>query len=76
MKALQEEYRDRFEDHRGTARIRITSGHPARVQGKSVELYLNDVTCTARRAPGTRPKFIPQKIVEVRYPHKPAGRRY
>ena len=44
--------------------------------GHSVEFYLDDVTYTARRAPGTRPKFIPQTRVEVPYPHKQAGRRY
>jgi hypothetical protein len=44
--------------------------------GNSVEFYLDDVTYTARRAPGTRPKFIPQTTVEVPYPREQAGRRY
>ena len=44
--------------------------------GHSVELYLDDVTYTARRESGTRPRFIPQRTVEVPYPHKQAGRRY
>lgn len=44
--------------------------------GHSVEFYLDDMTYTARRAPGARPKFIPQMAVEVPYPHKQAGRRY
>jgi hypothetical protein len=44
--------------------------------GNSVEFYLDDVAYTARRAPGARPKFIPQTEVEVPYPHKQAGRRY
>jgi len=44
--------------------------------GNSVEFYLDDLTYTARRAPGTRPEFIPQRSVEVPYPHKQAGRRY
>jgi hypothetical protein len=44
--------------------------------GNSVEFYLDDVTYTARREPGTRPRFIPQRTVEVPYPYKQAGRRY
>lgn len=44
--------------------------------GNSVEFYLDDVTYTARRTPGTRPKFIPQSGVKVPYPHTQAGRRY
>jgi hypothetical protein len=44
--------------------------------GHSVEFYLDDVAYTARRPPGTRPKFIPQMSVEVPYPHEQAGRRY
>jgi hypothetical protein len=44
--------------------------------GHSVEFYLDDVTYTARRKPGTLPKFIPQSTLEVPYPHKQAGRRY
>jgi hypothetical protein len=44
--------------------------------GHSVEFYLDDVIYTARREPGTRPSFVPQKTVEVPYPHKQAGRRY
>ena len=43
--------------------------------GHSVEFYLDDVTYTARRAPGTRPRFVPQTTVEVPYPHEQAGRR-
>jgi hypothetical protein len=44
--------------------------------GHSVEFYLDDLIYTARRAPGARPKFIPQTTVEVSYPHEQAGRRY
>ena len=44
--------------------------------GHSVEFFLDDVTYTARREAGTRPKFIPQTTLEVPYPHKQAGRRY
>jgi hypothetical protein len=44
--------------------------------GHSVEFYLDDVTYTARREPGQRPTFVPQKAVEVPYPHRQAGRRY
>jgi hypothetical protein len=44
--------------------------------GHSVELYLDDLTYTARRDPDARPKFIPQTSVEVPYPHEQAGRRY
>ena len=44
--------------------------------GHSVEFYLDDVSYTARREPGTRPKFTPQTTVKVPYPHKQAGRRY
>jgi hypothetical protein len=44
--------------------------------GNSVESHLDDVTYTARRKPGTRPRFIPQETVEVPYPHKQAGQRY
>ncbi len=43
--------------------------------GHSVEFYLDDVTYTARREPGTRPRFVPQTTVEVPYPHEQAGRR-
>ena len=44
--------------------------------GHSVEFYLDDVAYTARRPPGTPPKFIPQSSVEVPYPHEQAGRRF
>jgi hypothetical protein len=44
--------------------------------GHSVEFYLDDLTYTARRAPGTRPKIARQTTVAVPYPHKQAGRRY
>src|SRR5262249_13485827 len=44
----------------------------ARIGGNPVEFYLDDVTITARRAPGTRPKFIPQRSVEVPYTHEQA----
>jgi hypothetical protein len=44
--------------------------------GNSVEFYLDDVTYTARRAPGSRPKLMPQTTVEVPYPREQAGRRY
>ena len=44
--------------------------------GHSVEFFLDDVTYTARREAGTRPKFIPQTTLEVPYPHKQAGRRF
>ena len=44
--------------------------------GHSVEFYLDDVTYTARREPGTQPRFVPQRTVEVPYPHEQAGRRY
>ena len=44
--------------------------------GHSVEFYLDDLTYTARRASGERPKFVRQTGVEVPYPHKSAGRRY
>jgi hypothetical protein len=46
-----------------------SGGHP-------VEFILDDVTYTAHREPGTRPRLIPQRTVEVPYPHKQAGRRY
>lgn len=44
--------------------------------GHSVEFYLDDLTYTARRAPGTPRRFIPQTTIEVPYPHKQGGRRY
>lgn len=44
--------------------------------GHSVEFYLDDVSYTARRCPGTQPRFIPQTTVEVPYPHEQAGRRF
>jgi hypothetical protein len=44
--------------------------------GHSVEFYLDDLTYTARRAPGAEPKFIPQTTLEVPYPHEQGGRRY
>ncbi len=44
--------------------------------GHSVEFYLDDVTYTARREPGTRPRFILQETVDVPYPHKQAGRKF
>ena len=47
-----------------------------RAGGHSVEYYLDDLVYTARRAPGTEPKFIEQTHVEKPYPHKQGGRRY
>jgi hypothetical protein len=44
--------------------------------GHSVEFYLDDLTYTARRKPGVRPKFIPQTNVKVPYPLEHAGRRF
>jgi hypothetical protein len=44
--------------------------------GHSVEFYLDDLTYTAGRAPGQRPRFIPQTTKKVPYPHQQAGRRY
>ena len=44
--------------------------------GHSIEIFLDDVTYTARREAGTRPKFIPQTTLEVPSPHKQAGRRF
>ncbi|HUF62091.1 MAG TPA: hypothetical protein VMN36_08445 [Verrucomicrobiales bacterium] len=44
--------------------------------GHSVEFYIDDLTYTARRAPGVQPEFIPQTEVKIPYPHKQAGRRY
>src|SRR5262249_37324897 len=39
--------------------------------GHSVEFYLDDVSYTARRRPGTQPKFIPQTTLGRPYPRKP-----
>jgi hypothetical protein len=44
--------------------------------GHSVEFYLDDMSYTARREPGARPRFIPRTAVEVPYPRAQAGRRY
>ena len=44
--------------------------------GHSVEFYLDDVTYTARRAEGKKPRFHKQTFVEAPYPHKSGGRRY
>ena len=44
--------------------------------GNSVEVYLDDLTYTARRDPDAPPVRHKQKIVEVPYPIKEAGRRH
>ena len=44
--------------------------------GHSVEFYLDDVSYTVRRSPGTKPKYMEQTFVEVPYPHEHGGRRY
>ena len=44
--------------------------------GHSVELYLDDLTYTARREKNAKPAFTPQTSIEVPYPHKQGGRRY
>ncbi len=44
--------------------------------GHSVEFYLDDLSYTARRAAGAKPKFHAQTTVEVPYPHEQGGRRY
>ena len=44
--------------------------------GHSVEFYLDDLTYTARRQEGVRPRRFKQKVIEVEYPHQHGGRRY
>ncbi len=44
--------------------------------GHSVEFYLDDLSYTARRSAGVKPKFVKQTYVEVPYPHEQGGRRY
>lgn len=44
--------------------------------GHSVEIYLDDLSYTARRPDDRRPAFQQQTYIEVPYPHKQAGRRY
>jgi hypothetical protein len=45
-----------------------------RTGGKYVEVYFDDLTYTARRASGAKPKFYPEKVVKIPYP--PRGRKY
>lgn len=45
-----------------------------RTGGKYVEVYLDDLTYTVRRAAGASPKIFPENVVKIPYP--PRGRKY
>ena len=44
--------------------------------GHSVELYLDDLTYTARRNKDVPRQRFQQKVIEVEYPHRQVGRKY
>ncbi len=44
--------------------------------GNSVEVYLDDLTYSARRSPEAKPVFHTQGVLPVKYPKESAGRKY